>query len=614
MKSKTSFFNRGISRNLLRRFWPLWAAYLAVLLLLVPGTLGPQAASILQGTNVYLDAQVIELGLGLVYFSAAVGVVTAMAMFHYLYGTRACGMMNTLPVRRETMFCTAYLTGLVPLLLSDVFVMLLTAILYCREGLVSLPALLDWLALVAMGNVAFYGFAVFCAMLTGNLLVLPLLYVVLNFTAVVVEAFAMSLLQIFVFGMTGRGLKLVFLSPVVKLWQTLRVNVNYDLRTYTLEGLGVLGAYCAAGLLLSAAALLLYRRRRMESATDVVAIPVLKPVFKYCLCLGTALVFAWLVNSLFLDLTPGGGARAWVVLTLLLVGAFIGYFAAEMLLQKTLKVFGGHWRGFAAACAALVLFVCLFEFDAFGYERRVPAAESVKHVTVQSMGRGATLTKPEDIAAALDFHRAVIADKKSCDTSSGYFVQLEYVTENDKTLLRAYRLPVETAKEPDSLARQAEALLNKPDALLSRAVPEIPVERGTVAAARVEYGQWVDWRDDGVQDFAYSGYELTSEEAVSLYREGVLPDAEAGAIGRVHLVTDEAYYESAYPLKIRIDLRDSSVVGYRSYYYVRVDVEADSVNTLRWLAEHTDLELKTCAEWGITEQSDTGYYLSYGAG
>lgn len=36
MKSKISFFNAGISKNLLRRCWPLWAAYLAMLILILP--------------------------------------------------------------------------------------------------------------------------------------------------------------------------------------------------------------------------------------------------------------------------------------------------------------------------------------------------------------------------------------------------------------------------------------------------------------------------------------------------------------------------------------------------------------------------------------------------
>ena len=106
--------------------------------------------------------------------------------------------------------------------------------------------------------------------------------------------------------------------------------------------------------------------------------------------------------------------------------------------------------------------------------------------------------------------------------------------------------------------------------------------------------------DTGEEDFGFSALELTRAEAMSLYREGVLPDAESDAIGRVHLVTDEAYAGSGYPLTIRIDLREPDRPGYTPYYFIIVDVEKDSVNTLRWLREHTPLELKTWDEWGVS--------------
>ena len=36
MKSKTSLFSPGLSRNILSRFWPLWLIYLGVLLVQLP--------------------------------------------------------------------------------------------------------------------------------------------------------------------------------------------------------------------------------------------------------------------------------------------------------------------------------------------------------------------------------------------------------------------------------------------------------------------------------------------------------------------------------------------------------------------------------------------------
>ena len=70
------------------------------------------------------------------------------------------------------------------------------------------------------------------------------------------------------------------------------------------------------------------------------------------------------------------------VLVLMLIGAFLGYFAAEMLLQKTVKVFKGRWKGFLAVAAALILFVCCAEFDVFGFERRVAFDEAERSAEI----------------------------------------------------------------------------------------------------------------------------------------------------------------------------------------------------------------------------------------
>ena len=121
MNSKRSFFNRGIAKNLLHRCWPLWAAYLIFLLLILPLMLRQQ----LQYTVGYLgripvlDASVAGMGEEMIIIAFGVSILAAMAMFGYLYNNRACGMMNALPVTRTTMFFTAWLTGFVPLALCD---------------------------------------------------------------------------------------------------------------------------------------------------------------------------------------------------------------------------------------------------------------------------------------------------------------------------------------------------------------------------------------------------------------------------------------------------------------------------------------------------------------
>ena len=609
MKSKTSCFNRGLARSLLRRFWPLWAVWFGALLLVLPVDLASQAQRLdfASAQPLYweeavagMDLSAAQAGMAAVFLSGFAGVIAAMAMFHYLYQSKSCGMVGSLPLKRETVFCTAWLTGLAPLLLADALAALLTALLFCTRGLLHAGALLQFFALAALGNLAFYGFAVFCAMLTGNLLVLPAVYAVLLFAAAVAEGSARELLATFVFGMGSGASALHFLSPPVLLMEKLGTNWLQPYG-YELHGLGALALYAAGGLLLSGAALLLYKRRRMETAGDVVAIRVLKPVFKYCLCFGTALVFANVTIQLFYRTEARGLAAAGIVLLLMLIGGFIGYFAAEMLIQKTLRVFRGKWRGFAVACAVIALFVGLFEFDLTGYERRVPAPEDVQQVSLWGGGDIAELKDPEQIAAAEDFHRAVIENKAACEANEGdgwsAQISLTYLLADGRTLSRVYQLPAAGAELPGSLTRQAEALLNERSAILARIRADKPFTKEWILDAGIDYGSTAQSPEGEI--FAWTGFVLTPEEAMSLYAEGILPDAEAGHIGLTHLIHDAAFEEESYPVNINLSLRDPSDESYRNVEFLGVSVERDSVNTLRWLSEHTDLELKTWAEWGV---------------
>ncbi len=607
MKSRISFFNRGIAQNLLRRFWPLWAAYFCLLLLILPGELASQAtvfSSIGSGAISYeeavagMDLCAVDEGIAVVYISAFVGVIAAMAMFHYLYQSKSCGMMNCLPLRRETMFLTAWLTGIVPLLLSDLLVVLVTALLFCTRGLLHVSALLEFLVLAAMGNIAFYGFAVFCAMLTGNILVLPAVYLVLNFAVAAVEGCGRELLSLFVFGMVNHSSKLHFLSPPVLLMEQLNITRLQPLG-YMINGLGALAAYCAAGLLLSAAALLLYRRRRMETAGDVVAVRILKPVFQYCLCFGTALVVADLLLASFYRFSLRGLSAALLILALMLVGAFIGYFAAEMLMQKTLKVFHGKWRGFAVACGVILLFVGVFEFDLTGFEKRVPSPEDVECVSLWSGGEVAELRDPAQIARAAAFHRDLIADKAACERDAGDAgLTIFYHLSDGRTLDRTYRLPTADKEDPDSLLRRAEALLNAPEAILARARADRPLSPETLVGTEISYG-FLDESTDPAH-LVWTGVSLTAEEAMSLYQEGILPDARDGHIALAHLVHDEYYEENVYSLAINFTCREQGIGNdpRADMFYLGFPVERSSVNTLQWLREHTNLEPKTYAELG----------------
>ena len=345
MRSRTSFFDPGVAKNLLRRCWPLWLSYLLFLLLILPLPLQQrlQYKSNYDGALPALDTAMTGYAEVMLVVSFLAAILTVMAMFSYLYTSRGCGMMNALPLTRTAMSFTALLTGLVPLLLSD-----LAACACClpfvASGDLSLRVLGWFLGVIVCGKLFFYGFAVLCAMLTGSLLILPLVYFVLNFTAIVAELATRFVLSKLLFGLDVDAMHLAWLSPLAQMMSDCAAGYVGG-QTLVLRGLGTAALYGAAGVLLSLGAWRLYLRRQMESATDTVAIPVLKPVFKYCMAYGCGVLLATFAHNAFFMIPVLGLPAALLTALFVLAGSLLGYFAAEMLIRKTVKVFRGTWRG-----------------------------------------------------------------------------------------------------------------------------------------------------------------------------------------------------------------------------------------------------------------------------
>ena len=221
VRSKISFFNRHVALNLLKRFWPLWTAYFAAMIFVFPVNLLSKLRFNLRGSllEIYgVNRQVLQTCRLEFPVTFVFAVLIAMAVFSYLYDGRRCGLANSLPLRRETMYCTAFITGLAPMLIADLLVWAAAWIILAETPNVIAKYMLTRLAASLMCSTAFFGLAAFCAALTGNLLVLPALYGVINIAAVLLEHAVEALLSVLVYGYAYDGSVLDFLSPVKMLF------------------------------------------------------------------------------------------------------------------------------------------------------------------------------------------------------------------------------------------------------------------------------------------------------------------------------------------------------------------------------------------------------------
>ncbi len=591
MKSKTLFFHKGISKNLFMRCWPIWLSYLALLILLFPVMLNNQIHS-LRGSEIYLKSNitnwVLDSGCLAAKLSVFVCIIVAMAMFSYLYNVRTCGMINSLPLRRETMFCTAYFTGLIPLLLSDCFTALCVLVLFRTQ--VAGALVIRWLALVVMSNVAFYGFSVFCAMLTGNLFVLPLVYGVLNMTAMVVEETVRALLGILIYGYTYERLSLSFLSPAFEILTNLNTfSVETGEESYvTLYEIShssemALRGYFIAGIVLSVFALLMYRKRRMETAGDTVSMAFLKPLFKYCMAFGTAFVLSSVVSKEFFGEAYRTTVLCVLVIVLLLAGALIGYFGAEMMIQKTMRVFSRKWKGLFITWAVLLALALICELDLTGYEKRVPDFTEVASVKVNGFGdEEEGLEQPENIAGAISLHKAVIEHKKQHESASDTaHLTISYQMKDGSSIGRLYQLDIEgdILEDPESDASRAEELQNSPEAILKRYRRSLEVVPENLSSCTL----YVMNRDGD-----YKAVDITKEEGCDLYRRGILPDMESGSIGWQKYSYD--HFPERSNISVGLDL-SGRVDGIPRFEYLYYDILTCSSQTVSWLQENMKIEV-----------------------
>lgn len=182
MRSATSFFDKTLFRSQLKHTWPLWLGYTALWLFLVPVMLFSELSAY-QGGYSAADASYLLLNTGVrggVFISFFFGLFFAMLSFSHLTQSRATNGFHALPVRRETIFMTAYLTGLFCQLSTILVTFLLGAA-------VSAPLHLSFWSVTgaAMGSamleaVFFYSFAALCMMMTGQILAAPVFYFVGN--------------------------------------------------------------------------------------------------------------------------------------------------------------------------------------------------------------------------------------------------------------------------------------------------------------------------------------------------------------------------------------------------------------------------------------------------
>jgi ABC-2 type transport system permease protein len=446
MPSKTSWFNKEIILQILRSVGWVSIVYFGGLFLALP----------LRMLMMYTDKRFaerehfpkidslfqydFEIQIGLLI---VIPVLMSVFLFRFLHVRQAADLMHSLPLKREKIYHTYALGGAVLLVLP---VAALSLIVSGVHALLDLHPyfqgedILYWAGTTILLNLLIYSAGVFVGMMTGLSAVQGVLtYIFLLFPAGITVLGLYTLKQ-WLYGYPvdyylGRNFEK--LSPLT--YAGVLDGKPLQVRETIL--------YILMTLILYIVSLYFYKKRKSESASEAIAFPKMRAIFKYgvtfCMMLFGGMYFSEVqANSL-----------VWMLLGYA-VGAVIGYYIAEMVLQKTWRVFG-NIKGLGIYAGVITLMLAVIQLFGF-YEDKVPDAGEVKNVLLtetphvyehQESFDYFFSPKPmelrDNIVEATKLHEQIVRDKKSnkADNSGLYDTAFFlYELKNGNKVIRQYRI------------------------------------------------------------------------------------------------------------------------------------------------------------------------------
>jgi len=583
MKSRTSCCNMAILKRTAVKGLPLWGAYLLIWLALFPMSFysGDRWMEALELRDYILSVTTDISQL----FGAGYGLAAACLVFSHLYKSRSANFFGALPLTRHQQFLTQYLAGLLLAVVPYLIVLVLSVPAALIWDMMLLQDLAIWFVVMTLIYVFYYSFATMLAMIVGNLPALAVLYAVMNFTVVVLEAIIRELLQYFIYGLSFDGDFLFsWASPLF--YTVLEGNGPYvdgifdDVLSRTVDyvfvGWPIVLIMGAVGVAFAVVAYLLHKYRRMESAGDVIAVRHLKPVFLYCFTVGCSVVLGYVLSNLLLNASIGTEDFVPVLLCMAF-GAWLGYFVGQMLLQKSMRVFHKRdWFNWAVTTLLIAAAMLCARFDVFGYAAYIPELEDIQSV---SLAYNNDFSDDRDfIAQVQELHQACVDRQfeiEHADPEDGFFsYDIRYQLTDGSIVNRLYYVPYgrEEAEDPNSLLNLFDRAINDPDYKMVRCLPEY------YEAKHIQYCEIYNYHVD-------KDIHLTPEEAYTFLKTCLEPDLRESSMEEIHYYSKEPWENQETNIRVQLEFSRALFPDGDGDRYYHFSVTKDAERILAFAAE-----------------------------
>ena len=464
MQSKTSFFNRALYKKNISRTWIVGLLYLIVLLLRFPVSfvigMSDFENSWYAETG-YTKAMVLLENLSYTntgYFAAIITIIVAAITFRYMFSKRDNFMMHGFPVTRKSLYFTGIISSLavtlVPVIINAIIMTAVAAAekAYAFDGIWFLT--LD----ICVSTVLFMSIAMFALMSSGQIVTAVIFYIIYNYLYLLMEYAFRLTAGILLFGMGEAPSTMDYtpLTPVEYIDQNCGIitTVLYDnmgnVRSFSYELIGFkyLCIYFVVALIIFAVAFYMYKVKKLETVQDFISVPVLKPIFTIGMSFFVSMVAGAFVAGMVeaVKYQTYSARFAIAIVSTLIIGAII-FYATQMLIEKTLRVFSAKTFTFMLGYSIMALVVMIgMRCDVLKIENKIPKAEDIAWVGIRS-SYTMVFSDEEEINSVRELHKNFLDDKKELrdvnvlysDVPGGTYT-IKYKLKNGKVVTRTYNV------------------------------------------------------------------------------------------------------------------------------------------------------------------------------
>ncbi|MFC4387220.1 hypothetical protein ACFOZ1_05285 [Gracilibacillus marinus] len=373
MQLKMSYFKKEIIKQHFRTTGWIGIAYFVILLFILPLDIFMKYSDRFQ--NNYFDDYTFSLleiqGPIQSILMITVPVLAGMFSFRYANVKGSADFMHSLPIKRTQLFNIHFIIGYVlivlPVLLTGLIMYLMTLFLDL-QSIFYYESFGEWFAFLLIIPSLIYTSTVMVGGITGITAVQGgLTYIFLFFPSGIVFLIIYNLYML-LYGFSISSYlesQLLSLSPLLQSIDMMYTAIN---STYLIVYVCISVAFYFIGLWL-------FKIRNVESASHTIIFTHLKPIFK----IGVTICFMLLFGLYFGAVQ--NEALGWISFGYVF-GACIGYILAEMLIQKTWRIFG-QWKGFLIYLGIAFSVIFVIVFDLFRYETNVPEISKVESVEIE---------------------------------------------------------------------------------------------------------------------------------------------------------------------------------------------------------------------------------------